>query len=421
MAEASCQFQVFDGLLFDWFGSPHSQEPKHDSAKVGQLGGRSRWLVLAMGESSAFPLAMILLPFLFTLIVFIGCAFGARAIMRSKGRSGTSGFFLGLFLGVIGVIIAAALSADPEHEAEKFRKQLEMMGISPEQARFAPHSKPLADSHQQSTAEQLSAPSTPKPNQLPKSAAAVPVAGSSAVGLLTYALFDSGNLLRPLFFVLAFGLSMVAINGRSREMAAVSLGVRLSYQFGLGVFLALTGNTYFGWGLILGYLVSDALAIFGGVLAFRLSSRERSVRGANPFALVTAAVAVIAVGAITFGMADEQRRYGDIYSSGFDQERLAIVVALILPIIVSGLSITFPTRSRLVFSVSYCIMSILASTESELTSRWIHTAENGVAYLWTAALFATAVLGIYAIVSSQPDATSPILRREPTVPRRLHQ
>jgi hypothetical protein len=234
-------------------------------------------------------------------------------------------------------------------------------------------------------------------------------------------LFDSGDLLRPLFFVIAFGLSIVAINGKSREMATIAIGVRLSYQFGVGFFLALTGNSYFGWGLILGYLVSDGVALFAIVLAFRLSARERPVRGANPFALVTAAVAVIAVGAITFGTTEGRDYFGDCYRAGLEQERLAIVIALVLPGILAGLAITFPTRSRLVFSVSYCIMSVLASTASGLTSKWFQTADTGVAYLWTAALFGTAILGIYAIITSQPDATSPILRRDEPVPRKLHQ
>jgi hypothetical protein len=143
------------------------------------------WMVLVMGESSAFPLAVIFLPFLLTLVVFIGCAFGARAIMRSKGRSGTSGFFLGLFLGAIGVIIAAALSADPEHEAEKLRRQLELMGYSPEQARGAVlQQRPEHSPAEHATSKQPAfAPSTPK--QLERSAAAIPVAVSSAVGFLS--------------------------------------------------------------------------------------------------------------------------------------------------------------------------------------------------------------------------------------------
>lgn len=374
-----------------------------------------------MGESSAFPLAVILLPFLLTMVVFIGCAFGARAIMRSKGRSGTSGFLLGLFLGAIGVIIAAALSADPDHEAEKFRKQLAMMGISPEQERGISLPQTAERSHTETAAMHHPVPSSPKSKQQSRSAAAIPVAVSSGVGLVTYALFDSDDLLRPLVFVVACALSIIAIRANSREMAAIAVGVRLSYQFGVGIFLALTGNTYFGWGRILGYLVSDALVLYAIVLAFRLSTRERPVRGANPFALVTAAVAVIAVAAITFGMREQRDYFGDYYPSGLEQERLAIVVALILPIILAGLAITIPTRSRLVFAVSYCVMSILASTASGLTSKWIHTAKSGVAYLWTAALFGTSVLGIYAIVSSQPNATSPIHRRDPSGPRSLHQ
>lgn len=332
--------------------------------------------------------------------------------MRSKGRSGTSGFLLGLFLGAVSVIIAAALSADPNHEAEKLRKQLELMGYSPEQARGAVLQRLPDRDGSGPEASHRAASTSRTPKQLERSAAAMPVAVSAALGFVTYALFDSDDLLRPFFFVIAFGLSIVAIKGKSREMAAIALGTRLSYQFGVGLFLVLTGNTYWGWGRILGYLMSDGLALFAIVLAFRLSSQERSVRGANPFALVTAAVAVISVAVITFGKTGEGVYFGDYYSSGLDQERLAIVVALILPIILAGLAIAVPTRSRLVYAASYCIMSILAATASGLTSKWFDNADSGVAYLWTVALFGTAVLGIYAIISSQPDATSSIPRKD---------
>jgi hypothetical protein len=45
-----------------------------------------------------------------SLVISIGCAFGAKAILIGKGRSGSAGFCLGLFLGLIGLLIAAVLS-----------------------------------------------------------------------------------------------------------------------------------------------------------------------------------------------------------------------------------------------------------------------------------------------------------------------
>lgn len=48
------------------------------------------------------------------LLVGIPVAFGVggRALMRSKGRSGVSGFLLGLFLGIIGIVVCAVISDD---------------------------------------------------------------------------------------------------------------------------------------------------------------------------------------------------------------------------------------------------------------------------------------------------------------------
>lgn len=51
---------------------------------------------------------------LILVIVSITCALIAQSIFRSKGRSPWSGFFLGLLLSVIGVIIAAVMPATQE-------------------------------------------------------------------------------------------------------------------------------------------------------------------------------------------------------------------------------------------------------------------------------------------------------------------
>lgn len=140
--------------------------------------------------------------------------------MRSKGRSGAAGFFMGLFLGAIGVIIAAVLSADPEHGAEKFRNQMALMGISPEfaqdprarsrpQAEFRPHSE-------QTVSPTIPRRQSPRPtttHPLAKPAAAIPVAASSGLGIVVYVLFNSDDLVQPLVFLLSFGLSIIAIVG----------------------------------------------------------------------------------------------------------------------------------------------------------------------------------------------------------------
>jgi len=68
----------------------------------------------------------------------LACAFGARALMVNKGRSAAGGFCLGLFLGLIGVLIAAVMPTTPEYEAAKMRRQMELMGLAPGGAPFAP-------------------------------------------------------------------------------------------------------------------------------------------------------------------------------------------------------------------------------------------------------------------------------------------
>lgn len=84
-------------------------------------------------ESGSAAGAVVILAVVFGLYVLLGLGFGfgGRAIMRSKGRSGGAGFALGFFLGVIGLLIAAVMSPTPEHEAERFRQQMLILGGTP--------------------------------------------------------------------------------------------------------------------------------------------------------------------------------------------------------------------------------------------------------------------------------------------------
>ena len=202
----------------------------------------------------------------------------------------------------------------------------------------------------------------------------------------------------------------------------MALGVRLSYQFGAG--LVLGGDNPFSRGgpyLDIGYLASDVLAVVGLGLAASISMNEKRVGGSNPFALATAGVAGAAVLAVIFGVVAGPSSYDDNFYSASTQEKIVVFIALVLPIILAGVCITVPTRSRLVFAASYCIVSVLASTTSGLTAKWIDRADTGVVYLWTVALIGTAVLAILSLVSSQPDATSPIMRRPESAFRQIDQ
>lgn len=80
------------------------------------------------GGSAAGAIVLLLVIFGLWALFGIAFGFGGRSIMRSKGRSGAAGFALGFFLGVVGLLIAALLSATPENEAERLRKQMMFMG-----------------------------------------------------------------------------------------------------------------------------------------------------------------------------------------------------------------------------------------------------------------------------------------------------
>lgn len=89
--------------------------------------------------------AGLALYFVLWLLFATAFGFSGRAIMRSKGRSTASGFCLGFFLGVVGLLIASLLSTTPEYEAEKMRRQMALMGLSPVQAQaYGPPGTPIA-------------------------------------------------------------------------------------------------------------------------------------------------------------------------------------------------------------------------------------------------------------------------------------
>lgn len=89
--------------------------------------------VIGYDDGSGAIVGVLVVYFLVMLGFFVGCGFAGRAIFLSKGREGSSGFCLGFFLGLLGVIIAACLSATPAFEAEKMHRQMAMMGMAPGQ------------------------------------------------------------------------------------------------------------------------------------------------------------------------------------------------------------------------------------------------------------------------------------------------
>ena len=93
--------------------------------------------MFAASSSDGAALAGVLLVYLLFLVgIAVACGYGARAIMVGKGRSGASGFCLGFFFGLLGLLIAALLSPTPEHE---FRKQQQMMSMMIAQQSYQPY------------------------------------------------------------------------------------------------------------------------------------------------------------------------------------------------------------------------------------------------------------------------------------------
>jgi len=87
-------------------------------------------VIAAASDGAALAgVAGVLVVYLLVMIgLTIACGYWAKSIMVGKGRSGSSGFCLGFFLGLLGVLIAALLSPTPEHELRKQQQMMAMMG-----------------------------------------------------------------------------------------------------------------------------------------------------------------------------------------------------------------------------------------------------------------------------------------------------
>ena len=76
--------------------------------------------------------------FVWYLAIALAAGAACRPIMRSKGRSESNGFWIGFFLGLIGLIIVALLRPTREHEARKLRQRWAAADAQPRQAQRAP-------------------------------------------------------------------------------------------------------------------------------------------------------------------------------------------------------------------------------------------------------------------------------------------
>ena len=59
---------------------------------------------------------------LFFMIIIILFGWWGSSVMDNKGRSQVGGFFLGVFLGILGILITYMISPSAEHQAKEYKK-----------------------------------------------------------------------------------------------------------------------------------------------------------------------------------------------------------------------------------------------------------------------------------------------------------
>ena len=209
----------------------------------------------------------------------IGCGYWARSILAGKGRSGTAGFWLGFCLGITGVLIAALLSATPEHEARKMQMQMQMMGmpgvVAPPPASGS--AAPLPGFGAVPPAGWPTAARSPR-SLLPSVIIALVVSVLYLLGWLkgTYAFeyaFGSSTGVSFLVYAAGVAVAVVALVKKSPTISGLAVGVALGLC-GLG-FVAVA-NLLADWGgddILFAALPFDIAAIVGaGLLWSRAAS-----------------------------------------------------------------------------------------------------------------------------------------------------
>ena len=215
--------------------------------------------MLAASDGSIIAI-LVIVYLVIPVAVLVGCGFGARSIMRNKGRSPGAGFCLGFFLGVPGLVIAAVLQPTPQHEAERLRQQMIMMGLQP--GSVGPEGVPMAGVPQ----------FVPTATRAQGTSALVPslvIGGCAVIALVLlvqgrwYLPLVSTNLM-PLFFVAAAVACAVLALVRSTEpvfpLLAVGMGLALQ---GNGLPNLIYGDLSI-WTLML--TVSDGLFIAAAII-----------------------------------------------------------------------------------------------------------------------------------------------------------
>ena len=250
--------------------------------------------MLAAADEGSLIAILVIVYLVIPAAVLVGCGFGARSIMRNKGRSPRAGFCLGFFLGLPGLVIAAVLQPTPQHEAERLRQQMIMMGLQP--GSVGPDGVPMAGVPQ----------FVPTATQAQGTSALVPslvIGGCAVIALVLlvqgrwYLPLFSTNLM-PLFFVAAAVACAVLALVRSTEpvfpLLAVGMGLALQ---GSGLPSVLYSDNWSIWTLML--TVSDGLFIAAAiVLVVGVSGRKPTEAWFAPTLFSLAGLATVLVFAL---------------------------------------------------------------------------------------------------------------------------
>lgn len=216
--------------------------------------------------------------FVLWLAIALGCAVGAKSIMVGKGRSGSAGFWLGLCLGLTGLLIAALLSSTPEHEARKMQMQMQMMGIAPPPpgamvpSAMAPGAMPPMPF--------ASAPNHTSTSTEPSVIIALVVSGLYAIAWVVGGYefeFAFGGTKVVALFVFATGLtlSVVALTKKKSLFVGLASGAALGIGH-LGFFAVATvvGGFYRDTNVQLAFIPVDIAAVVGAALILSRSADQ---------------------------------------------------------------------------------------------------------------------------------------------------
>lgn len=350
--------------------------------------------VLSSGDSLAIA---ILVPLAVSFLVAVGCGFGARALMRNKGRSGARGFCLGFFMGVIGVLIAALLSPTPEFEAVKMRRQMALMGISMPSGAVPGDAAPAAfySNGTMLPPMHLAATGTSIPNRPSAIVAFVVACGYSLLWVafrIDRTVFGDTEEITLVVFIVAVVLCILALAKPGNPIVGAAAGTTLAMS-GTGIFFV--SYAVFGHQLLtssaLGSLVLDLLALAAAAMLV-FSDRNRGDRETQTSGLQNVAMALAALGAVC-ALAS-----ANVYDAPWFVSRLPFTIGFGLV----AFGMTRRSRVLLLFDLVWCATTAFGVLSSKF--QWFRH-DGADAFGVVTLLCLIALAGIAAVLYVQQPVT----------------